>query len=380
VPNSGYSFVSWSDGVLTAARTDTNLVANLSVTATFAINQYAVNYTAGANGTLTGNASQTVNHGSDAITVTAVPHSGYHFVSWSDGVLTAARTDTNIQAARSVTATFAINQYAVNYTAGANGTLTGNAAQTVNHGSNASTVTAVPNSGYSFVSWSDGVLTAARTDTNIQAARSVTATFAINQYAVNYTAGANGTLTGNAAQTVNHGSNASTVTAVPNSGYSFVSWSDGVLTAARTDTNLVANLSVTATFEMDPYNAWINSFALITNPADRELNADPDHDGLANSIEFVTGNNPSLPTAGNVITSTVGATNVVFQFERVKAASAAGFVSSIELSGDLASSSWATADAGMISIVDNGAVETVTVTVSRPITGRLFARLRVTAP
>jgi hypothetical protein len=81
-----------------------------------------------------------------------------------------------------------------------------------------------------------------------------------------------------------------------------------------------------------------------------------------------------------VITSTVGATNVVFQFERVKAASAAGFVSNIELSVDLASSSWATADVGMISIVDNGAVETVTVTVSRPITGQLFARLRVTAP
>jgi autotransporter-associated beta strand protein len=380
VPNLGYSFVSWSDGVLTSARTDTNIQAARSVTATFAINQYAVNYTAGANGTLTGNAAQTVNHGSNASTVTAVPNSGYSFVSWSDGVLTAARTDTNIQAARSVTATFAINQYAVNYTAVANGTLTGNAAQTVNHGSNASTVTAVPNSGYSFVSWSDGVFTAARTDTNLVANLSVTATFAINQYAVNYTAGANGTLTGNAAQTVNHGSNASTVTAVPNVGYSFLSWSDGVLTAARTDTNLVANLSVTATFEMDPYHAWINSFALITNPADREPNADPDHDGLANSIEFVTGNNPSLPTAGNVITSSVGATNVVFQFVRVKAASAVGFVANIEFSADLASSSWATADVGMISIIDNGAVETVTVTVSRPITGQLFARLRVTAP
>jgi hypothetical protein len=279
-----------------------------------------------------------------------------------------------------VTATFEINQYTVNYTAGANGTLTGIAAQTIEHGSNASTVTAVPNVGYSFVSWSDGVLTAARTDSNIVANLSITATFAINQYAVNYTAGTNGTLTGSASQTIDHGSNASTVTAVPNTGYSFVSWSDGVLTAARTDTNLVANLSVTATFAMDPYNAWINSFALITNPADREPNADPDRDGLANSIEFVTGDNPSLPTAGNVITSTVGATNVVFQFDRVKAAGTAGFVSNVELSGDLASSSWATADAGMISIADNGVVETVTVTVSRPLTGRLFARLRVTAP
>ena len=341
---------------------------------------YTVSYIAAANGSISGSTPQVISQGSNASAVTAVPNLGYRFVSWSDGVLTAARTDTKIHAASSVTATFAINQYAVNYTAGANGTLSGTASQTVNHGSNASAVTAVPNVGYSFVSWSDGVLTAARTDANIVANLSVTATFAINQYPVNYTAGANGTLTGTASQTVNHGSNASAVTAVPHSGYHFVSWSDGVITAERTDSNIVANLSVTATFAMAPYNAWINSFALITNPADREPNADPDQDGLANSIEFVTGHNPLLPTAGNVITSTVGATNVVFQFERMKAAGTAGFVANIELSGDLASSSWATADAGMISIVDNGAVETVTVTVSRPITGRLFARLRVTAP
>ena len=70
----------------------------------------------------------------------------------------------------------------------------------------------------------------------------------------------------------------------------------------------------------------------------------------------------------------------MFQFERVKAAGTAGFVANIELSENLASSSWATADVGMISITDNGAVETVTVTVSRPLSGRLYARLRVTAP
>ena len=39
------------------------------------------------------------------------------------------------------------------------------------------------------------------------------------------------------------------MTAVPNTGYSFVSWSDGVTTAARTDTNVTANLTVTANFK-----------------------------------------------------------------------------------------------------------------------------------
>ena len=51
--------------MLTAARTDTNVTANVSVTANFAINTYTLTYTAGANGTITGTSPQTVNHGAD---------------------------------------------------------------------------------------------------------------------------------------------------------------------------------------------------------------------------------------------------------------------------------------------------------------------------
>jgi autotransporter-associated beta strand protein len=380
VPDTGYHFVSWSDGILTAARTDTNLQSSLSVTATFAINEYTATFTAGTNGTISGTTPQTVNHGSDASTVTAIPDTGYHFISWSDGILTAARTDTNLQANLSVTATFAINEYTAAYTAGTNGTLSGTTPQTVNHGSDATTVTAIPDAGYHFVSWNDGILSAARTDTNVQANLNVTATFAINEYTVTYTAGANGTISGTTPQTVNHGSNATTVTAVPDTGSHFVSWSDGILTAVRTDTNLQSNLSVTATFALDAYEAWITSFPTITNPGDREPGADPDQDGLANSIEFVTGNNPSQATPGNVLSTNVNVSNVVFQFERVKAAGEAGFVSLVELSDDLGPASWDAAGAGMISVIDNGTTETVTVTVPRAGGDRVFARLRVIAP
>ena len=147
--------------MLTAARTDTNVTANVSVTANFAINTYTLTYTAGANGTITGTSPQTVNHGADGTEVTAVPNAGYHFFNWSDGVLTASpRTDTNVTANVSVTANFAINTYTLTYTAGANGTITGTSPQTVNHGADGTEVTADPNTGYHFVNWSDGVLTA----------------------------------------------------------------------------------------------------------------------------------------------------------------------------------------------------------------------------
>jgi hypothetical protein len=50
---------------------------------------------------------------------------------------------------------------------------------------------------------------------------------------------------------VNYGANGTPVTAVPKNNYHFVSWSDGVLTASRTDTNVTANISVTASFAHD---------------------------------------------------------------------------------------------------------------------------------
>jgi len=70
-------------------------------------NIFTLNYSAGANGTITGTTSQTVNLGENGTEVIAVANSGYHFVNWSDGVTTASRTDTNVQSSISVTANFA---------------------------------------------------------------------------------------------------------------------------------------------------------------------------------------------------------------------------------------------------------------------------------
>ena len=253
VPASGYHFSSWSDGKTTASRTDANVTANLSVTASFAINSYTLTYAAGAHGTITGSSPQTVTWGASGSAVTAVPASGYHFSSWSDGKTTASRTDANVTANLSVTASFAINSYTLTYAAGAHGTITGSSPQTVTWGASGSAVTAVPASGYHFSSWSDGKTTASRTDANVTANLSVTASFAINSYTLTYAAGAHGTITGSSPQTVTWGASGSAVTAVPASGYHFSSWSDGKTTASRTDANVTANLSVTASFAINSY-------------------------------------------------------------------------------------------------------------------------------
>ena len=57
-------------------------------------------------------------------------------------------------------------------------------------------MTAVPDTGYHFVNWSDASTANPRTDINVTANVTVTANFAINTYTLTYTAGANGTITG----------------------------------------------------------------------------------------------------------------------------------------------------------------------------------------
>ncbi|MBP9748268.1 MAG: peptidoglycan-binding protein [Candidatus Pacebacteria bacterium] len=74
----------------------------------------------------------------------------------------------------------------------------------------------------------------------------------VTTYSLTYTAGANGTLTGTASQTIDEGEDGTAVTAVPNAGYRFLDWSDASTANPRTDTNITADLSITANFEIIP--------------------------------------------------------------------------------------------------------------------------------
>ena len=115
-------------------------------------------YTAGAGGTILGDSPQTVSHGGDGSQVTASPALGYHFVQWSDASTANPRTDTNVTADITVTATFAINTYTVSFqTDGKPGaTLDGATSQTVAHGDDCTSVTANASEGYRFVKWTKG--------------------------------------------------------------------------------------------------------------------------------------------------------------------------------------------------------------------------------
>lgn len=139
--------------------------------------------------------------------------------------------------------------FTLTYAADPNGAIEGEAVQTVEMGGSGQPVTAVPATGYHFDSWSDGVSTAMRQDDDVTDDISVTASFTLNVYDLNYTAGPGGTVNGAIAQMVEHGSDGLSVTAVADNGYHFVAWDDGVVSATRQDTGVTGDLSVTALFE-----------------------------------------------------------------------------------------------------------------------------------
>jgi hypothetical protein len=195
-----------------------------------------------------------VDYGTSGTAVIADPATGYHFVNWSDASTANPRTDTNVTANISVTASFAINTYTLTYTAGANGSISGTSPQTVDYGTSGTAVTAVANTGYHFVKWSDNMMTASRTDTNVTGDLLTTATFAINTYTVAFqTDGKPGaTLDGATSQTIAHGSDCAPVTANAPDIYRFVQWTKGgagySADKTLTVTNVIEDMTFTANF------------------------------------------------------------------------------------------------------------------------------------
>ncbi|MGI6618450.1 MAG: InlB B-repeat-containing protein [Bacillota bacterium] len=242
VPNAGYHFVKWSDGLTDNPRTDTNVTSNISVTAEFAINTYTVTFVDHDGTELK---RETVEHGSSATAPEVSARAGYTFTGWDIDF-------TNVTGDLTVRATYSINTYTVTFNVGGGSEV---AVQTVEHGGKATEPEAPIKEGYTFAGWyaDEGFTTAFNFDAEITADTTIYAKWELNTYTVTYSAGENGTITGETTQTVKHGENGTAVTAVPNEGYHFVKWSDGLTDNPRTDTNVTSNISVTAEFAINTY-------------------------------------------------------------------------------------------------------------------------------
>jgi hypothetical protein len=272
-PDANYHFVRWTRsnsgatfGDSTLASTTVSLSGASTITANFAFNSYTVTVTAGAHGSVTPSGAQTVDHG-DTLNVTAASNPGYHFVEWTvnGGGITIMDSDSTgaftVTGPGTVTASFAVNEYAVIVAAGSNGGVTPSGTRLVNHGS-ALTVSANPDPGYHFVNWT---VTGAITITSggetgvftVTGAGTITANYAINTYTVTFIAGLNGTVNGSnqVIETVDHGSATNAIAAQASEGFHFVNWTlTGVAYSADnplTVVNVTENSTIQANFEPD---------------------------------------------------------------------------------------------------------------------------------
>ncbi|MFA5248295.1 MAG: InlB B-repeat-containing protein [Patescibacteria group bacterium] len=263
IPNTGYSFVDWSDSSTTNPRTDTNVTENISVTANFAINTYTITFNNNGGDTQANPTTKTaVNGGNVGTLPTAPTRTGYVFASWNtqaDGNGSIFTASTAVTGNLTVYAKWTINTYTITSSAGTHGSISPLGATTKNYGTSQLYTIATTTAGYHINdvlvdSVSVGTSSSYTFD-SINANHSISVTFASSTplYALSYAAGSNGSITGDSPQTVTSGEDGTAVTAVANTGYHFVNWSDLSTSNPRTDTNVTGNISVSANFAINTY-------------------------------------------------------------------------------------------------------------------------------
>ncbi|MFZ0931981.1 MAG: PKD domain-containing protein [Syntrophobacteraceae bacterium] len=237
--------------------TFSNVTANHTIAATFAINTYTIAASAGSNGSISPSGSVAVNYGASQ-TFTIAPASGYQVSSVVvDGTSVGAVTTytfPGVKANHTISATFSISTYTIAASAGSNGAISPSGSVTVNSGAS-QTFTITPAIAYQVSSVVvDGTSVGAVTTytfPSVKANHTISATFAVDPFTITPTAGPNGTISPATAVSVNYGAS-QTFTITPSNGYQVSSvvvdgTSVGVVTT-YTFSNVTAKHTISVTF------------------------------------------------------------------------------------------------------------------------------------
>ena len=267
-PNSGYTFVNWTEN-LTIASTNASYVfplnASRTLVANFASSTFTLNVTA-VNGTVVKNPNLTAYNSGAIVQLTATPATGYTFTGWTgDATGSLNPVSVTMNANKNITANFTAivaGTFTLNVTA-VNGTVLKVPAKTDYNSGEIVVLTPTPATGYVFTSWSGdatGLLSplsvTMNSNKNITAnfTAIVAGTFTLNVNAVNGTVVKNPDLLSyNSGATVQ-------LTATPNTGYTFTSWSgDATGSITPLTVTMNANKNITANFTaVNPVNPIVD--------------------------------------------------------------------------------------------------------------------------
>ena len=202
----------------------TNVTANHTISASFAIDTYTITASAGSNGGISPSGATSVNCGANQ-SFTISPAPCYHVADvlvdgGSVGAVTSYTFNT-VGANHTINASFAIDPYTITASAGPNGSISPPGATVVNCGaSQAYTITA--NVGYHvadvLVDGSSVGAVGSYTFSTVGANHTISASFAIDTYTITASAGSHGSISPSGAVSVNHG-NDQTFTITPDPCY-----------------------------------------------------------------------------------------------------------------------------------------------------------------
>jgi len=237
------------------------ITADCTVVANFAIDTFTVTSSVGTpSGNINPLGGQSIVFNTTT-QFTLTPDTNYHIESvggtCGGSLVNNTYTTAAITADCTVVANFAIDTFTVTPSVGTpSGSISPLGPQTVNFGATtAFTLTPAANFHIASVGGTCGGSLVSNTYTTaaIIVDCTVVANFTVDTFDLTYTAGAGGSISGTTPQTVDYGTDGTEVNAVPNPTFHFVDWSDAVATALRTDTNVMADINVTANFAIDTF-------------------------------------------------------------------------------------------------------------------------------
>ncbi|MAT42331.1 MAG: hypothetical protein CL609_08325 [Anaerolineaceae bacterium] len=341
-PNLGSTFNGWSGACTNATG---NCVIRIDeakfVRATFTLNQYTLTVSTEGSGSglvtslptgisCEGDCTENYDYNT-LVTLTAAPNPGSTFAGWS-GACTNTSGDclVTMGEAKSVTASFTINQYTLTISTDGtgNGSVTSDPAGiscendcTEDYDYNTLiTLTATPEMGSSFTEWS-GACTNVTGNclVTMDEAKSVTATFTINEYTLTVSTDGtgNGSVTsdpvgisceGDCTEDYDYNSLV-TLTAIPNTGSTFVGWSGACTNTTGTcQVTIDESKSVMATFTLNQYTLTVStdgtgSGSVTSDPTGISCEGDCTEDYDYNSLVTLI----ATPNTGSTFTGWSGA-------------------------------------------------------------------------
>jgi uncharacterized repeat protein (TIGR02543 family) len=259
-PNAGYSFLNWTENgtiVSTSPSYQLTMAGNKALVANFTLNfVVTLSSNPSAAGTTTGAGSFAPG---SSVTLTATPNVGYTFMNWTDGttiVSTDAIYTSPLNASRTLVANFATSGFSLNVIA-VNGIAVKNPVLVSYNTGAIVQLTATPSTGYTFTGWSgDATGSLNPLSITMNANKNITANFAltVSGFTLNVVAN-NGSVLKNP-DMISYSNGASVqLTATPNTGYIFSSWSgDATGSVSLLTVNMNANKNITANFVLDGTN------------------------------------------------------------------------------------------------------------------------------